>query len=292
MLGAIDHAWRYGHHLLGAEDVSGTGVGAGLDVDPGAMSVVGSGLSPAGVAIDGQGQVFVADLTSKRVVVYPSVTSASGSAAITGLNAPAGVAIDGAGNVFVADSAANTITNFPLRNSVYCQWRRGLKAPHGLAVDATGNLLIADTGNNRIASLAPNGKLLRRWLLLGRKKPQGVAVDSVGNIYVADTGNSRIVKFVPGTQTQTVFANVASSGIAVDAAGDVVAFSGTALDLYPAAGGSPVAIATGLVTPRAVALDPAGNAYVADSGATGVLFDQRTTGAFTFTVSPRRRRLR
>lgn len=271
---------------LGTQLLEGNGVGAGLTIDPGTISSVGTQLTATGVTVDAAGKIYVADGNSKSVVVYASAGSATGAAAITGLTAPAGVAVDGAGNIYVADSITNTVTESPAGGTAFVAVKIGLKSPHGLAIDAAGNLLIADTGNNRVASYAQNGVQAATLGITGLSAPQAVAVDAAGNIYVADTGNSRIVKFVPSTQTQSVIANVASNGVAADAAGDVFAFNGTSLLMYPASGSTVVTVATGFVTPAAVALDGSGNAVIADPGVAGLVYDQRTTGAYTFTVSP------
>lgn len=271
---------------LGAELLEGNGNGAGLTVDPGSMSSIGTGLAAGGVAVDTAGKIYVADGNSKAVLVYASPSSATGTPVITGLTAPTGVAVDGAGNLYVSDSAANTLIELPAGGTAFTAVKTSLNSPHGVAIDAAGNVLIADTGNNRVASLTPSGVQAATLNITGLSAPQAVAVDAAGNIYVADTGNSRIVKFVPSTQTQSVVASVASNGVAVDAAGDVFVFSGTTLVMYPASGSAAVTVATGLNAPKAVALDGSGNVYVADSGLTSVLYDQRTTGAYTFTVSP------
>ena len=70
----------------------------------GAQTTVGSGLNyPTGVAVDGAGDVFIADSDNNRVVEVP----AGGGAQTTvgsGLNYPSGVAVDGVGDVFIADT--------------------------------------------------------------------------------------------------------------------------------------------------------------------------------------------
>lgn len=283
-LGAVSLAGIAGK--VGTEPLESNGVGAGLTIDPGSLSSIGTGLAANGVAVDAGGAIYVADNASKSVLVYASPSSATATSAITGLTAPSGVVVDGGGNLFVVDAAANTLTELPAGGSAFVAIKTGLNAPHGLAVDAAGNVLIADTGNNRVAALAPNGTQAAALAITGLNAPQAVAVDAAGNIYVADTGNSRIVKFVPSTQTQSVVASVASNGVAVDAAGDVFAFSGSTLLMYPASGSAAVTVATGLSAPKAIALDGNGSAYVADSGLTSVVYDQRTTGAYTFTTSP------
>ncbi len=77
------------------------------------ITVPTSGLShPYGVAVDGAGDVFIADQNNGRVVEVP----AGGGAQVTvgsGLNQPTGVAVDGAGNVFIADNHNNRVVEVP-----------------------------------------------------------------------------------------------------------------------------------------------------------------------------------
>jgi uncharacterized protein (TIGR03437 family) len=129
----------------------------------------------------------------------------------------------------------------------------GLDQPAGVAVDAAGALHIADSGNQRvrtvsngvIATVAGNGTPgfsgdngpATSAELSG---PWGIAVDSAGNVYVADNYNNRIRKVSNG-----VITTVAGGG-----------FSG---DNGPATSAA-------LSGPSGVAVDPAGNLYIADQG--------------------------
>lgn len=127
-----------------------------------------------------------------------------------------------------------------------------LTAPYSVAVDAAGNVFVADTSNHRVRKLTPTGQLTT---LAGDgtpgfadgpgatarfTNPQGVAVDTAGNLYVADAGNHRIRK--------------------ISAAGVVSTLAGEG---SPAFSDGPGATAR-FSTPVGVAVDGAGNLYVAD----------------------------
>ena len=126
--------------------------------------------------------------------------------------------------------------------------------PSGLAVDAGGGVLVADTGNNAIRRIAPDGSVTtvagdgipgyrdgpaRQARFRG---PTGIAVDARGRIIVADTYNDRIRSIDPDGTVSTI------------------AGSGT-----PGLADGPAA-ASAFDTPSGVAVDPALNIYVADSG--------------------------
>lgn len=265
--------------VLGVALLSGTGTGAGLAVDPGTATTTGTSLVPEGIAVDGAGRVLVTDGASKSLLRYTAGVSAT---VASGFSEPSGVAVDGAGDIFVADSAANTVTALPITGSPFTL-TSNVSSPHGLATDASGNLYIADTGNNRILVFAPGATLPSVAALTGLDAPQAVAVDADGNLYVAD--RTRVVELTTAG-VQITLSSGSASGVAVDAAGNVLVAAGAMLTEYPASGSAPVTMSNALITPQALALDSAGNAYVADSGFTGYLELQRTAGYYKFTSSP------
>ena len=139
---------------------------------------------PAGVDVDGAGNLYIADTWNdriRRVDRHGIITR------IAGLGAPG---FGGEGG--------------PARLAP-------LRSPNGVDVDALGNLLIADTSNHRIRQVNPSGTITtiagppRDTFFVGGfrgdggpatdallRRPEGVAVDAVGNIYIADTANNRI----------------------------------------------------------------------------------------------------
>ena len=127
-----------------------------------------------------------------------------------------------------------------------------------MAVDSAGNVYIADTWNRRIRKVDSTGTIITiagtgefgfsgdggQAVEAELRNPYGVAVDSAGNVYIADTGNQRIRK-VDSTGTITTIAGTGEFG-----------FSGD---------GGPAAAAR-LAFPDGVAVDSAGNLYIADTG--------------------------
>jgi uncharacterized protein (TIGR03437 family) len=237
--------------------------------------------NPYGVAVDPAGNLYVADTFNNRVrkVSNRVITTVAGDGTVgfSGDNGPAtsaqladpwSVAVDSAGNLYIADYGNNRIRK--VSNGVIAtvagNGTRGslgdngpatsaqFYGPAGLAVDSLGNLYIADYGNNRIrkvsngviatvagggASLGDNGPATSAQLAL----PYGIAVDSGGNLYVADWGNNRIRKVSNG-----VITTVAGNGTR--------GFSGD----------NGLATAAQLANPQGIAVDSAGNLYIADFG--------------------------
>ena len=205
----------------------------------------------------------VTPLPPGNVVAYDFSTLAGvapGSADGTGSTArflnPGSAAVDGAGNLYVADSGNSTIrritpegvvTTFAgILGSTGSADGTGSSArfngPQGVAVDGAGNVYVADTGNNTIRKITPAGSVTTLvGKAAGLKGPQGVAVDGAGNVYVADWGNDVVRKITPAGVVGTLAGD--GSGWA-DGVGVHAQFNG----------------------PGGVAVDSAGNLYVADTG--------------------------
>ncbi len=208
------------------ETVDGTGVAADLAIDTGTSSTLGTNLTPSGVAADLLGNVYVADSAGSRVLVGSSKGTTL-TPVITGLNSPAGVAVDNSGNIFVADSGHNRILETTSAGVTIATLGTSLSDPKGVAVDGLGYAIVADTGNNRIVRIAPNGGQLTlpfAGISPAFSAPTAVSLDGLGNIYVLDSGNQRIVEYNNSTgivSQITLDSGVVPAAMAVDPAGDV-----------------------------------------------------------------------
>jgi len=234
--------------------------------------------NPYGIALDSSGNLYIADQINHRIRKVGtdgtiSTVAGNGTAGFLGdkaaatsaeLNQPAGVAVDSSGNIYIADTgnsvirkvAGGTITtyagDYTLGSGAGGDHGLAINAqldtPIGLAVDAAGNLYVADTRNNRIRVVTASNGTITTLSTLGvnLSAPRGVAVDAAGNVYIADTGNGRILKVAPSGSI-TVTTTVAGTG--------VNGFSGD---------GGP-ATAAQISSPTGVAVDAAGNLYIADT---------------------------
>jgi sugar lactone lactonase YvrE len=220
--------------------LSGVGTGPQITYLPGTRSSLGVGLtSSPGVAVDREGNIFVADQANRTVeeLLAPTYSTARSLGGSFNFTNPVGLALDGAGNIFVADTGSTGIEEIlaPAYTAVNLVGS-GLSSPSGVAVDGSGNIFVADTGNNSVKEmLAANGYATTKALVSGLSSPAGIAVDNAGNVYIADTGNNSIK--------------------------EVLAVDG----IIPA---NPVIkpIGAGFSTPAGVTVDNLGNIYVADTG--------------------------
>lgn len=202
------------------------------------QSPVASGfVCPVGVAVDGAGDVFIADECAFEVL---EETPSSGggytqSVPFTNLSNVESVAVDGSGNVYTAGPVGvlkETLTATGYVQSTIAS-PSDIAAPTGIAVDGQGNLYVADASSNSVfkETLLPGNGYAKSTLDSGFNQPEGVAVDASGNVFIADDGNNRIVKetFAAGTYTQSTLASGLSSvaGISLDGSGNVFALNYT-----------------------------------------------------------------
>ncbi len=237
--------------------------------------------------IDAADNLYVADTANdeiRKVTSAVVVTTLAGLATSAGnvdnvgeaarFNQPTDVTVDSAGNIYVTDSGNDTIrkisfeaevttlagsvTNSGTNNGAGSNAR--FDNPYSIAVDGAGNLYVADQNNHTIRKVTPAGVVNT---LAGKRRgtpgsadgtnsaarfsfPSGVAVDANTNLYVSDSDNSTIRKMVlAGTKLVVSYpeGRAGSSGF-TDGLGGAARF----------------------YLPHNLAVDDAGNIYVADSG--------------------------
>jgi sugar lactone lactonase YvrE len=201
------------------------------------------------------------------------------------LSFPEGVAVGPAGDVYVADWGDNEVRKLSVTGSIApiagggtsCSsppacGDRGpatdaqLSFPDGVAVDQAGNVYIADTGDNEVRKVSSGGTITRfagtgaacaspptcgdggAATAAQLRNPFGLAVDRSGDVYIADAGDNEIRKVTPAGKISRI------------------AGTGKACSKPPACGDDGPEAAGQLNFPAGVAVDRAGNVYVADDG--------------------------
>lgn len=255
---------------------------------------------PGGVAVDLDGNVYIADTSNCRIREVSTsgiITTFAGNGTCgyggdnglaTGaeLNYPEGVAVDGGGNVYIADSSNNRIREVSENNlqqyiitTVAGNGTAGFSGDGGLAtsakidfplgvgVDLENNLYIADTGNNRVREVPRLGTRTINTVAgdgsstysgdggpatSAGVNPVGVTFSPGGNMYIVDQDNNRIREVI-GTTISTAV------GL------------GEASEYYcgPASGGVQTSVPPGeakLSCPSGISFNAAGDMYIADTG--------------------------
>jgi uncharacterized protein (TIGR03437 family) len=172
--------------------------------------------SPAGLALDRAGNLYIADRYNHRVrkLSGDAITTVAGTgeAAVDAgrglaiympLKEPTAVASDGARGLRIAEAGSGRILELT-PEGVMGAVAGDCAGEGGIAVDDAGNTYIADTHSDAIRKLTPDGRLETLAALSGLILPGGAAVDSEGSVYVADTGNRAIRKLTRAGFVSTV----------------------------------------------------------------------------------------
>ena len=150
---------------IATANIIGTGSGPQIVYSPPMIGTLGSGFSyPQGVAVNGRGDVFVADSVNhavKRIVASGGVVSGSSMVKTvgSGFSTPSAVAVDGSGDVFVADSGNSTVKEIVAvgggvsSSSTVNTVGSGFSGPYGVAVDGSGDIFVADYVNNAVKEI-------------------------------------------------------------------------------------------------------------------------------------------
>jgi len=165
--------------------------------------------SPTGIAVDPNGNVFVADTNNGRIEKFSPTgafldiigTKGSGQGQLA---APNGIAVDSAGNIYVADASNHRVQKLAADGKLIAEWRgpdAGFYGPRRIAIGPDNSIYVLDQGRTRVVKFAPNGEVLTVWGSKGTgdgqfDDPAAVAVDPAANkVYVADPRNKRIQVF-------------------------------------------------------------------------------------------------
>ena len=225
---------------------------------------------PQGLAVDGSGNLYIADALNgrlRRVDSQGIITTVA-----TGLNWPEGIAVDSSGNVYIAEKNGHRIRRVDAMGTITTIAGTGargfsgdgglatgamLDSPWDVAVDTSGNLYIADYGNRRVRRVDTSGTITTvagigyaidsggtgPAIEAVLTRPGGVAVDSSGNLYIADYGNHRIKQ--------------------VDSSGTLTTIAGTGMRGDRGDGGK--ALEAQIGGPVGLAADTSGHIYLADT---------------------------
>lgn len=281
--------------------LQGTGIGAALAFSPGIINTVAGSATygyagdggpatsaelntPFAVAVGNDGTIYIGDVYNQRIRKVDNngvitTLAGNGTYGYTGDGGPAiaaeitypfGLALDSAGNLYFTDQQNSVVRKVDLNGNIFTIAGTGtpgfagdggpaiaalLDQPTGVAVDSAGNLYIADYNNLRIRKVDTNGVITTVVgngyvgsngdggpAINASLEPISVAVDAVGNLYSADYGFAKIRK--------------------IDVNGIITTIAGNGTNGFSGDGGP--ALNAELFLPRGVAVDDAGDVYIAD----------------------------
>jgi sugar lactone lactonase YvrE len=245
---------------------------------------------PGAVAVDGRGNLYIADTMNHRVRKVDAATGTISTVAGTGqhrcsgdggpataaaLNEPAALAVDGRGNLYIADQSNNRVRKVDAGTGIITTvagtgetgytgdgmpaTEAGISGPSGLTLGPDGELYIADTFSGRIRRVDPATGIistvagdggeyrfsgLPNEFSTSLSRPYGIALDAAGNLLITDSDSHLIRRW---DRKKKIITRLAGSGQAQ--------FGGD--------GGDP--LAGSLNYPFGVLVDGAGNVYIADT---------------------------
>jgi hypothetical protein len=296
---------------VGSDSIICTFAGGG--VGDGTLATAAPIGEPFGLTLDAAGNIYIADSSNNRIRKVDHVTGVittvagngmpgysgdGGPATDASLWFPNGVVVNAVGDIFIADTSNNRIRRVDHATGLITTVAGGgtsdlgdnglgtaarLHGPMGLAVDAAGNIFIADTGDDRVRKVDHSTGKITTVAGIGfgngigdpigdgglatsakLSAPEGVTLDAAGNLFIADSSNYRVRKVDRVTGIITTVAGIWPGS-----------FSDSNYN------GDNRLATTATIIPRGIALDAAGNLFIADGSNLRVRRVDHVTGIIT-----------
>ncbi|HEY0308282.1 MAG TPA: hypothetical protein VGB94_08975, partial [Acidobacteriaceae bacterium] len=210
---------------LAIQRVRGTGVGPVAVFNSGStQSGIGTLANALAVAVDASGNRFVADTGNGRIV---QITAAGTQSTIaSGLREPVAIAVDAAGNLLVADGSLGQVLLFARGVSGVTATpvviADNLNGIAGLAIEPDGSVVVSLAASRQVLELAKQGQPVVLASFAAGFTPGAIAVDSHGKLFVSATDAGSVAEIVPGGSPVIVLSGLKGpAGLAVDAAGNI-----------------------------------------------------------------------
>jgi len=243
----------------------------------GQVTVLSNVNEPEGVAVDGSGNLYLAN--RQGVLKETPSNGAYTERFIAGANSLGGIAVDSSGNVYVPDVGSGTLRKetpnggggFYTESTI----ATGIGLSQGVAVDGNGNVYVtsfpsSESPTGYLVKVTPNGGgYTQSTIATGFSEPGGVAVDANGTVYVVELDGLAILTPSVGGYTTNVVPEffLEPVGVVLDGSGNLYVGDSQRGLLKLTPNGSSYSVSQiniGLTSPIGAAIDGAGNIYVVD----------------------------
>ncbi len=256
----------------------------------------GQFIYPLGLAVDGPGNVYVADQLGHRIQKFDNngVFLTKWGTHGTGdgqLGNPADVAVGPNGHVYVTEIDNHRVSEFTDAGVFVRKWGSSgvgpgqFDFPYGIEVDHGGNVYVTDKFIPRVSKFSGDGTFLDSWSLQPGASPGGIACDAANNVYIADSYSENVLVFSsagapitswpvsgdhPGWYTVPQFLTVTSSGVVCVSDGPWVGAYTLAGDFITEWGGPGAGPGQFQGSTLGIGLDGTGNLFVVDFGESSI----------------------
>jgi sugar lactone lactonase YvrE len=257
---------RSGTLTIGGQTVTVTQAGLTYSPASGPIAIVSAGLSqPNGIALDGAGNVYIADTIHNSIKKWTRANNSVSLLASNTFGFPSAVGADSAGNAYFCLNGFN-LSEWVASSQTIIGLGGGVFNPENMVVNAAGVIYIADSDNHAVETWS--GGL---QTLVSLNRPSGVSVDVAGNVFISDSTSNAVFRWTPssGVLTRLVQGLNQPHCVAVDGSGNIFIADtfNSALRQRSAINGTVFTPFTGLEEPSGVAVDSAGNVFVSDVAA-------------------------
>jgi tripartite motif-containing protein 71 len=240
---------------------------------------------PNAIAIDAEGNLYIADMGNQRVQKFDSsgkfLTKWGAAGEDDGLfrGSVRSIAMDRRGDVYVND--VNSVQKFTPAGAFLARWNTSGEQARRLAIDSHSNVYVTHENSHTVTKLDPNGNVISQWGCAGTgdgllSLPGSIAASPSGQILVADLWNYRIQRFDSDGKFLSHWGAehwFAVDSLAADASGNLYISCGGADEIQKHDPDGRLVCRWGRTGsgdgqfrfPTAVAADPSGNIYVADN---------------------------
>jgi sugar lactone lactonase YvrE len=216
-------------------------------------------VNPVGLAVDGGGNLFVANRSGGASGTINRFTPGGALSLFSSdMNFPSKLAFGPDGSLYAGMVGNNTVRKFNSSGQGSTFASSGLSGPIPLAFDHNGNLFVGNNNNGTITKISPNGQ--PAFFANSGSYPYGMTFDNGDNLYVVNFGDNNIVKF-DAAGNASLFADLSDGlnapvDIVFDGSGNLLVLNlgNNTIQRFDLAGNASLFANTGMDHPESMAI--------------------------------------